>query len=82
MVTLTQDPTNPERLIVTETVTFYLDKILIQTLSDELEKAIRSRAISDLSSNAAVRKLVAKAATEKLLQMLGYVPEEKKPDAN
>jgi hypothetical protein len=76
MVSFTLDPLNPERLMLTATVNFYLDKILIQTLSEELEVTIREQAKKDLLSNSAVKKLIAKAATEKLLQMLGHVPEK------
>jgi hypothetical protein len=80
MVTITPDPADPQRLILTQTVTVYLDRVLVETLSDELTNAITEQAKKDLLSNSTVRKLVAKAATEKLLSMLGYVPgEEKKP---
>lgn len=75
MVTITTDPADPKRLILTQTVTVYLDRVLVETLSDELTKAITEQAKKDLLSNSTVRKLVAKAATEKLLQMLGHVPE-------
>jgi hypothetical protein len=79
MVTITQDPTNPERLVLSATVTVYLDKALLQTLDEEVTRAIREQAIRDLRSNSTVKKLIAKAATEKLLAMLGATaPEETK----
>jgi hypothetical protein len=82
MVTVTQDPTNPERLVLSITLTTYLDKLLLQTLSDEVTNAIRAQAVKDLSSNSAVKKLIAKAATAKLLTMLGAeAGAEVAPDA-
>jgi len=71
MVTLTQDPNNPDRLTLTATVTVYLDKLLLTTLSEEVTSTIREQAIKDLRSNTTVKKAIAKAATEKLLTMLG-----------
>jgi hypothetical protein len=70
VVTLTQDPSNPDRLILTQTVTLYLDKVLLSSLSAEVEAAIRARAALDLKSNKAVKKQIAAAATAKLLGML------------
>lgn len=75
MVTITADPTNPERLIVTQTVTMYLDKVLLCSLSAEVESAIRERAIRDLKSDKRVKKQIAAAATAKLLDMLGVPPD-------
>jgi hypothetical protein len=71
MVTIQQDPTNPERLVLTQTISIYLDKVLLDTLSTEIEQAIRAQAIRDLRTSAAVKKVIAKAATAKLLHMLG-----------
>lgn len=71
MVTLTTDPTNPDRLVLTATVSVYLDKVLLQTLNEEVTQAIREQAIKDLRSNTAVKKVIARAATAKLLSMLG-----------
>jgi hypothetical protein len=67
MITLTQDPTNPNRLALTATVSFFIDKVLIDTLNDELVSAIREAAREDLKSNQVVRQQVAKAAVAKLL---------------
>lgn len=75
MITVTQDAMNPTRLLVTQTVSFYLDRILIDTLSDELAQLIRNQARKDLKSNPEVKKAVAEAACKKLLAMLGV--EEK-----
>jgi len=74
MVTLTPDPHNPDKLILTQTLTIYLDKILFETLDDEIRAAITAQAKKDLLHSSAVKKLIAVAATKKLLQML----EEKK----
>jgi hypothetical protein len=71
MVTIQADPANPNRLVLTATVSIYLDRLLLQTLSEEVTTAIRAQAVKDLNSNASVKKLIAKAATEKLLNMLG-----------
>jgi hypothetical protein len=75
MVTITADPTNPDRLIVTQTVTLYLDRVLLSSLSAEVEAAIRAQAVADLKSNSRVKKQIAAAATSKLLSMLGVPPE-------
>lgn len=80
MVTILQDPKDPQRLILSIAVTTYLDKVLLETLSDELEKSIRTQAVKDLQHSRAVKQAVAKAATEKLLDMLGYIkPSEVVP---
>jgi hypothetical protein len=67
MITLTVDPTNPDRLALTATVSLFLDKVLIETLKDELVIAIREAAKEDLRTNQVVRQQVAKAAVAKLL---------------
>ena len=75
MVTLTQDPNNPDKLILTQTVVLYLDKVLLTTLDAALASAIQEQAVKDLQHSTAVKKLIAKAATEKLLKMLGFIEE-------
>lgn len=70
MVSITQDPKNSEQLIVTATVTVFINKVLIETLSDELKTAIREQAKEDLRSNQEVRQKVAKAAVAMLLAKL------------
>lgn len=59
MVTLTPDPSDPARLILTQTVTVYLDRVLVETLNEELTRAVAEQAKKDLLSNSAVKKLVA-----------------------
>ncbi len=71
MVTVTPDPTNPERLVLTATVSLYLDRLLLDTLNDQLATSIREQAIHDLKSDPKVKKQIAAAATRKLLSMLG-----------
>jgi hypothetical protein len=39
-------------------------------ITDELEKTVRAQAIKELEENPEVKKLVAEAATAKLLEML------------
>jgi hypothetical protein len=74
VIVVTKDPSNPDRLILTQTVTLYLDRTLLETLSTEVEAAIRRQASTDLKKNPQVKKAIAEAATRKLLAMLG-VPE-------
>lgn len=80
MISLTVDPQNPDKLILSATVVMYLDRILVESLSDELEKGIREQAIKDIQKSRAVKKAVADAAQKKLLQLLGVpaVPEVSK----
>jgi hypothetical protein len=80
MLSFTQDPINPDKLFLTAAVTIYVDKLMVTTLSQELETAIRDAAIKDLLGNKEVKKLVAQAATQKLLSMLGYVDPGGKPE--
>lgn len=77
MITLTQDPTNPNRLALTATVSFFIDKVLIDTLNDELVAAIREAAKEDLRTNQVVRQQVAKAAVAKLLATIESWEEKK-----
>jgi len=79
MIQLTQDPTNPDRLILTAAVTLYLDRLLVSTLSAEVETAIREQAVRDLKSSRAVKKQIAEAATEHLLKLLGVTPDSPNP---
>jgi hypothetical protein len=82
MITLVQDSTNPERILVTATVSLFVDKVLLTALSSEIEAAIRDAAIKDLRSNKKVKAVIAEQAVKKLLSMLGvHEPVEvpKKP---
>lgn len=71
MVSITQDPKNPNQLIVTQTVTIFLDKILVSSLSGELAEIVRQQAHKDLKKNKSVQQAVSQAASKKLLNMLG-----------
>jgi hypothetical protein len=71
MVSITQDPLRPEKLALTITATLYLDRLLVETLNQEIEKAIREQAIRDLQENKEVKLAVFKAAQRKLLALLG-----------
>jgi hypothetical protein len=75
MVTLTPDPSNPDRLVLSVTITAYLDKVLLQTLNEEVASAVREQAVKDLRSNKAVKAAIAKAATTMLLSLLGVKEE-------
>ena len=70
MVSITSDPQNPDRLLVSATVQLWLDRVALAALSDEIEAAVRAQAAKDLADNAAVRELVASAATAMLLTKL------------
>jgi hypothetical protein len=70
------DPLNPTRIGITQTITFYLDKVLERSLADEIEKVIRAQAVKDLKHNPEVRKVIAEEATKLLLAKLGV---EEKP---
>jgi len=80
MITIMQDPLNPTRLLVTQTISFYLDKVLKSSLDAELEQLICAQARKDLKSNPEVKKAVAEAASRKLLAMLSI--EEKVVEEN
>ncbi len=75
MLNITIDPTNPNRLVLTQTVTMYLDKLLDDVLSQEVATVIREQAKKDIVSNTAVKKAISKAATLLLMQKLGVPPD-------
>lgn len=70
MVTIQPDPTNPDRLILTQTVQVFLDKVLLQTLNDELEQIISAKAREDFKKPSVVRELRT-LATQYLAKILG-----------
>lgn len=69
MIELRQDPSNPEKIILTATVTLFLDRLLLSALGEELEAAIREQAKRDLASRALSKELKS-LATKKLTSML------------
>lgn len=71
MISITADPANPDKLILTAAVTLYLDRLLVATLNSEIKAAIHQQAAKDLKSNRAVKKEIAAASTRLLLGMLG-----------
>jgi hypothetical protein len=71
VIQLAVDPSNPERVVLTSTVTLYLEKVALAALSDEVEKAIRAQAVADLRKNPEVRRKIAGAAEARLLSLLG-----------
>lgn len=77
MVQITPDPLNPEKLILTATATLWLDKVLIETLSEELQRIVREKAIEDLKAPG-VQKELRRLATAHLAKLLGI--EEQKQD--
>jgi hypothetical protein len=80
MITITKDGANPDKFVVSQTIVMFLDKVMLSSLSDEIEKTIRAQAIKDLRHNPEVKKVIAEAATKKLLAMLGV--EEKAVEEN
>ena len=70
MISVTADPTNADRVVLTATVTMYLDKLVLKVCGEEIEAAIRTQAQKDLRTNPEAKKLIAEAATTKLLSML------------
>ena len=79
MISIQQDPKDPNRLVLSIAATMYLDRVLLETLNTEVESAIRAQARKDLRGNKAVRTQIADAATRLLLGMLGQAvgaPEE------
>jgi hypothetical protein len=76
MIQLTNDPQNPERILLTATVSLYLDRVLLSSLSAEVDAAIREQAARDLKGSKAVRKAIADRAEKMLLQMLGVAADE------
>ncbi len=76
MIALTPDPQNPDKLILTATVSMYLDKLMVQTLDDQIAQQITTQAVKDLQKNKAVKKAIAAAAQKKLLDLLGVQAED------
>lgn len=70
MVSIVSDPNDASKIVLSVTATIYLDRLLVETLSSELETAIRSQAVRDLRKNKIVQAAVAEAATAKLLKIL------------
>lgn len=71
MISIQQDPKDPTKLVLTCTVTMILERTLIESLNEVVTQTIRDRAIKDLQSNRAVKKVIADAAQLKLLALLG-----------
>lgn len=82
MVSIISDPKNPDRLFFSITVSGYLDRLLDDVLSDQIAEAIRIQAIHDLTTNKTVKHLVAVAASEKILKMLGEMTLPVIPDCS
>jgi hypothetical protein len=71
MISILADPSDPSKLVLSATVVLYVDRILLSSLSSEIETAIRAAAVKELRGNRAVKKVIAEAAVSKLLSMLG-----------
>lgn len=71
MISVTVDSQDPTKVILTSTVTLYLEKIALAALSDVIEAAIRKQAEEDIKTNETVQKKVSEAASALLLHLLG-----------
>lgn len=76
MITITPDPNNPEKLILTATTTLWLDRVLLESLSDEIGKAVRQKAIEDLNTRG-VQKELRNLVTQYLAKLLGVTDAPK-----
>ena len=77
MIHITVDPSDPNRIILTATVTMYLDRLLSDALGNEVADAVREQARKDMKNNKIVKKAISDAAHRLLLGMLGCdVPAE------
>lgn len=74
MVTLTPDPNDSSKLVLTQVVTVYLDRLIKDLLSEEVATLIREQAAHDIRVNKQVRKVIQEAATRLLLDKLGVPP--------
>lgn len=82
MITILPDPVVPNRLILTQTITLYLDKLLTDVLSDEIASIIREQAKKDISTNKQVKKAISAAAQQLLLERLGVNQDAKESQSN
>lgn len=76
MTTITADPNDPNKMVITQVVTLYLDRLVKDLLSQEVAALIREQARRDIRSNKAVKKVIQEAATKLLLEKLGVEPAE------
>jgi hypothetical protein len=70
LVTIQPDPANPDRLILTQTVQVFLDKVLLKALNEELEQIISAKAREDFKKPQ-VQKELRRLATNYLAKILG-----------
>jgi hypothetical protein len=78
MIGIVQDPNDPNKLVLTQTTTVYLDKLIKSLLDTEVASLIREQAVHDIRTNKAVKKVIQEAATKLLLEKLGVQPDEEK----
>ena len=71
MILLTVDPSNPDKIVLTATVSLYLDRLLSDVLSAEVASAVRETARRDIETNKIVRKSISDASHRLLLGLLG-----------
>lgn len=76
MIVLVPDPNDSQKLVLTATVSMYIDRLLVETLSDSIADQIKEQAAKDLQKNKQVKKVIAAAAQRKLLNLLGVKEED------
>ena len=76
MIVLVPDPNDSQKLVLTATVSMYIDRLLVETLSDSIADQIKEQAAKDLQGNKQVKKVIAAAAQKKLLDLLGVKEED------
>ena len=74
MVHITPDPTNPDRLVLTATVSLYIDRLVTNVLSEEIAAQVKEQATKSLR-NTRVKKVIAEAAVKQLLNLLSNTGE-------
>jgi hypothetical protein len=79
MVSLQIDPDNPNKIILSATVTLLLERTLLETLNSAVTDAIRAQAKKDLKGNKEVQREISQAATRLLLGMLGVTTGAEEP---
>ena len=75
MISIMTDPKDPTKLVLSANVVMYLDRVLLEALSAEVDSAIRRQAVRDIRKNPAVIKAISRAAQQLLLEKLGVKEE-------
>lgn len=71
-----RDSADDTKFTLTPAVAAYLDRVIADQLASDVAEAVRRRALRELRSNPQVKKVIAKAAERKLMQMLSVSAAE------